>query len=212
MTVDIAAAPKSSNRHSISALWFVAMVLMAVLLGALDGDLAFVIESPGSSLVGPVLLVALLAVTACGVGWWFLRDYSRFPVWIIVGTLATMGILATWWAWAFAMPAAIAWDPNATPDALTALKGIPPDQSVCKFVTTGSIGALNAPYERCALDGPLGAQVEYTPGETGDRGLLFFEGSHLVGSDQYVRHLAGHWFAFNEGPPGIPGYTFTGGI
>src|SRR6202041_83078 len=127
---------------------------VAVLVGLGDGYLAYRIESPGTSLAGHCLLIALIAGVATNAGWWFWRKRNRRVAWFFAVTMGVVGVLALWWAWAFAMPAAMAWDSHATADARAALDGLPPDKSVCVEFRTGSIGPLNAPYTRCAIAGP----------------------------------------------------------
>lgn len=195
---------------------FVGVVVLsiAILIGAGDGYLAYVIESPGASLAGSCLLVAFVAGIAAVAGWWFCRKRNRFAARLFVATLGVVGVLAVWWAWAFAMPAAMAWDSSATPGALTALQGLPPNKSFCEKVVSGSVGPLDAPYERCAIVGGPGATVTYYAGNTANspaRGLIFFEGSRIVGTDQFVRHLTGDWYAFSLDPAGVLGYSFAGG-
>jgi hypothetical protein len=180
-------------------------IAVAVLVGVLDGYLAFVIESPGTSLAGNCLLVACVALLVTGVGWRLLRSKGRRLRRTFVVSMLAFGLLATWWAWAFAMPAAMAWDSHATPDALTALRGIPPEKTVCIQVTSGAIGPLSAPYERCALAGPPGSFVEYSAPSSSGRGLIFNEGPPP--NDECVRHLVGNWYGYTGDPSGMTGYA-----
>lgn len=200
--------------RQFGAVAVLASLFVAVLIGVGDGYLAYVIESPGTSLAGPCLLVAVVAGIAAVAGWRLWRKHNRSVARLCVATMCVIGALAVWWAWAFAMPAAMAWDSSATPNALAALRGLEPEHSVCEKVLSGSIGPLDAPYERCAVVGPPGATVTYSAGRASnspDRGLVFFEGSGIVGTDQFVRHLAGDWYAFSGDSSGILGYSFTGG-
>jgi hypothetical protein len=215
VTVDMAEAPISDERARSS--WMIPVAIgLAIFTGVADGTLAFAIESPGASLVGSCLLIAFVAVIVGGSGWWLSRTRDRGLGHAFLLTMGAMGVLATGWAWAFAMPAAMAWDARATPNALAALKGIPPEKSVCQQIETGSIGPLSAPFERCAVLGSPGPTVTYYAGNSAQhgpaRGLIFFEGSPFVGSDEFIRHLVGDWYAFTEDPSGRTGYSFTGGV
>ena len=59
--------------------WAVLLALLigALVFGALDGYLAYIIESPGTSLAGHCLLVAVIAVATATIGWWLFRSKSR---------------------------------------------------------------------------------------------------------------------------------------
>ena len=213
VTLEAPSAEMATGHYSMG--WPVAFAIGAALvLGAADGYLAVIMESPGSSLAGSCLFVALVALAAGLMGWWRLKRRNKHLAQVFLISMIISGILATWWAWAFAMPASMAWDSSATPSALEALEGIAPDHSVCVKVTSGSIGPLDAPYERCAIVAPPGATVSYYAGSTANspaRGLIFFHGARLVGTDQFVRHLVGDWYAFTEDPSGMLGYSFMGG-
>jgi hypothetical protein len=188
--------------------------LITLVVGLALGYLAYVDESPGDTPAAAGALVALLVALVIAGGWWLLQRRNRGLVRTFVVSMVVVGVLVVWWAWAFAMPLAMAWDSGATADALGALRGISPDQSVCVTVTSGSIGPLTAPYERCALDGPPGAEVTYFAGGSDNglaRGLIFFDGPLRGGADQFVRHLVGGWYAFTQDSSGALGYTFTGG-
>jgi hypothetical protein len=189
----------------------IALMIGALVFGAADGYVAFVIESPGTSLAGHSLLVAAIPVVVAAFGWLSLRSKGRKLRVIFATSILIAGFLATWWAWAFAMPAAMTWDNRATLDAVAATSGIPPEKSVCVQVTSGAIGPLSAPYRRCALTGPPGSIVEYFARGSTDptRGLIFDEGP--APSDECVRHLTGHWYAFTNNPSGMIGYTCRGG-
>lgn len=218
VAVTIGAPPiqrDSASGRRIGAFAIFALPVVAILIGIAIGYLAYVIESPGTSLAGPCLLVLLLVGVATIAGWWWSRKRNRSVAWLFAAAMCVVGVLVVWWAWAYAMPASMAWDSSANANALTALRGIEPEHSVCEEVSSGSIGPLGAPYERCAIVGVPGATVTYYSGSAASspaRGLIFFEGSRIAGTDQFVRHLVGDWYAFSQDPTGILGYSFTGGV
>ena len=113
---------------------------IALLVGLGDGYLGYVIESPGTSLAGHCLLVAVVAAAVAVVGWWVSRKHYRLFPSVFVGAMAMVGILVVWWTWAFAMPAAMTWDTQATPRAVASLTGVGTDKSVCINVVSGSAG------------------------------------------------------------------------
>jgi hypothetical protein len=201
--------------------WTVLLALLigALVFGALDGYVAYVIESPGTSLAGHCLLVAVIAVAAASLGWSLFRSKSRRFRITFTTSILIAGLLATWWSWAFAMPAAMSWDTHATPRALEALKGIGVERSVCVIVTTGSIGPLHAPYQQCAINGQPGSQIQFTARSGGGksdvspaRGLIFTETAANTLSDLCTRHLVGDWYAFTADPSGKAGYSCRGGF
>lgn len=185
---------------------------IAFLVALADGYIAFVIESPGTSLAGHCLLVAAVAAFVAAAGWWVSRQRNRSVAWIFGGAMVLIGMLVVWWAWAFAMPAAMAWDSHATTDAQSALRGLPPDKSVCVQFDHGSIGPLSAPYTRCAIIGPPAPTVEYsaTAADPG-RGLFFVDGRAGDVAGFSTRHLVGGWYAYTQDPAGVTGYTFVPG-
>jgi uncharacterized membrane protein len=197
----------------IRSIVVVGLLIGALVFGAADGYVAYVIESPGTSLAGHCLPVAAIAVIVAAFGWLLLRSKWRRLRLIFAISVLIAGFLATWWAWAFAMPAAMSWDSHATADALAALRGVPAEKLDCIVVTSGSIGPLDAPYQCCASAGSPGSTVTYSAGKPEDleleRGLIFNEGPPL--SDECVRHLTGDWYAFTDSPSGMVGYTCRGG-
>lgn len=213
--VSIQPAPASLDVTASRRLFWLTIgtVLLVILLGMVLGYLAYVVESPGISPAGACALCAFAVVVLAVVGWLYLKRNQTLGRFFVLA-MTVVGLLVVWWAWAFAMPAAMAWDAAATPNALAALRNLPPEHSVCKQFESGSVGPLTAPYERCAVTGAPDAQVEYFAGSTRNspvRGLLFFEGSQVVGSGQFVRHLVGDWYAFTEDSSGALGYSFTEG-
>jgi len=189
---------------------------IALLVGVADGYFGYIIESPGTSLAGHCLLVAVVAASVAAAGWWVSRKRNRWFASVFVGTMAAVGVLVVWWTWAFAMPAAMTWDTQATPRAVASLTGIGTDKSVCSNVETGSVGPLDAPYRQCSINGPPGSTVYYyaMSGSTlagPYRGLIFSYAPSDTFNDECVRHLVGHWYAFTGDPSGRTGYTCIGG-
>jgi hypothetical protein len=68
----------------------------AILIGVADAYLAFVIESPGTSLVGDCLLVSFVAASVATAGWWILRRRLRAVARVFVGSMTVVGVLAVW--------------------------------------------------------------------------------------------------------------------
>ena len=189
---------------------------MALLVGLGDSYLGYVIESPGTSLAGHCLLVAVVAAIVAAAGWWVSRKRYRLFASVFVGAMAMIGILVVWWTWAFAMPAAMTWDTQATPRAVASLTGIWTDKSVCSNVESGSVGPLSAPYRQCSINGPPGSTVYYyaMSGSTlADpyRGSVFSYAPTNTFNDECARHLVGHWYAFTGDPSGGLGYACIGG-
>jgi hypothetical protein len=209
------ASARPEETTSTRLLWpALGTALLVLFAGSALGYVAYSVESPGISPAGTCALCLFAVVVLAVVGWLYYKQRNRTLGRFFVVAMSAVGLLVIWWAWAFAMPAAMAWDTTATPNALTALRNLAPQHSVCKEVTRGSVGPLTAPYERCAVVGPPGAQVEYLAGDSRNspvRGLLYFDGSRLVGSGQFVRHLVGNWYAFTQDASGALGYSFTGG-
>ena len=208
--------PEAENTPTapLRALPVLLLIAGALVFGAVDGYLAYITESPGTSLAGHCLLVASIAVVVAAVGWRLLRSKNHKIRLVFAVSFLAAGFLATWWAWSFAMPAAMSWDSSATPRALGALKGIGVDRSVCVNVTSGSIGPLHAPYRQCAVIGGTGSLVEFTAQSQGNkadvspyRGLIFSDQPESTFSDECTRHLVGEWYAYTADPSGMTGYT-----
>ncbi|MFZ0248580.1 MAG: hypothetical protein WAL61_01445 [Acidimicrobiales bacterium] len=121
----------------------------------------------------------------------------------------TAGVV--WWSWAFAMPAAMSMDHQATHEALTALAAAPgTGKQVCVTVCHGSIGRLDAPYSRCAWPGPPAPTVTYFARTHSPSGLVLMpHGTACDIGEPAVRHLVGSWYAFTGSPTGTLGYTAT---
>ncbi len=211
---DMNPAARPADEQPVRWAVLLALLVGALLFGALDGYIAYRIESPGTSLAGHCLLVAVIAIVAAAIGWRLFRSRSRKFRATFTTSILIAGLLATWWAWAFAMPAAMSWDTHATPRAFEALKGIGVERSVCVIVTRGSIGPLHAPYQQCAINGRPGSQVQFTARSEGaksdvspDRGLIFTEAATNTLSGLCTRHLVGDWYAFTADPSGKAGYT-----
>jgi len=171
----------------------------------LDGYFAFTTDSPGASLAGHCLLVAGIALVVAGIGWSFLCTKGTTVRRVFFVSMLVVGFLATWWAWAFAMPAAMAWDSGATPNALAAMRDAPEGKTGCVQVSSGSVGPLSAPYQRCAST--YGVEYYASASDPGTAGGLLFQQGTTLPPDQCLRHLVGNWYAFTEDPAGATGYA-----
>ena len=107
----------------------------------------------------------------------------------------------------------MALDSHGTSQALAALKAVPLNKSQCVNITTGAIGPLKAPYQRCATNTQYQGSVVFYYALAGNAvvtltsGLMFNEGPVSDASDQCVRHLVGDWYAFTSDPEGRTGYS-----
>jgi len=189
--------------------------LSAVAIGFVAGYVGWTLVTPGASLVLTSIIVAAISLVGLLVGWRWLRspgDRTTRRLFVTAG--AVSGIAAVWWTYAFAMPAAMAWDTAATPQAQHALIGVPVDKTQCIAVMRGSVGPLRAPYSRCATSASLASSVVYYYAMSGPRtdadpyrGLVFTEGPASGLLDECVRHLTGGWYAFTADPSGLTGYN-----
>jgi hypothetical protein len=188
--------------------------LSAVAIGVVAGYVGWTLVTPGASLVLTCITVAAIPLVGLLVGWRWLRSPGDRATRRLFVTAATiLGIAAVWWTYAFAMPAALAWDTSATSQAQHAVIGVPVDTTRCTAVLTGSIGPLRAPFNRCATSAPRSGSVVYYYAMSGPRtdadpyrGLVFTGGSASGLFDECVRHLTGDWYAFTADPNGLTGY------
>jgi len=188
--------------------------LSAVAIGLVAGYVGWMLVTPGASLVLTCIIVAAISLVGLLIGWRWLRSPGdRTTRRLSVTATAIFGIAAVWWTYAFAMPAAMAWDTAATPQAQRALIGIPVDKTQCIAVMNGSVGPLRAPYNRCATSASLAGSVVYYYAMSGPRtdadpyrGLVFTEGPASGLLDECVGHLTGDWYAFTADPSGLTGY------
>jgi len=189
--------------------------LSAVAIGFVARYVGWTLVTPGASLVLTCVIVAAIPLIGLLVGWRWLRSPGdRTTRRLFVTATAVSGIAAVWWTYAFAMPAAMAWDTSATPQAQDALTGVPVNRTQCIAVMRGSIGPLRAPYNRCATSASLASSVVYYYAMSGPRtdadpyrGLVFTEGPASGLLDECVRHLTGGWYAFTADPSGLTGYN-----
>jgi hypothetical protein len=173
-------------------------------------------------LLWPTLIVAGLGAVVAFVGFLFalhphLRSLRVFCVLVVGFTIA-----AAVWTYQFAIPASVAWDGNAVPQAQRALAranaiGNPLQQ--CWTIREGSIGPIDAPYTECATSDPGFHIVTFVSGpvETGPDvrgGLAYTDRGAGSFADECSRHLIGQWWTFtrDDGTGGCPvGYRFHGG-
>jgi hypothetical protein len=180
-------------------------------LGAAGAYGAFAGEAPGTSLALPCTVIAVVGALIALGGWLLLRRRDRFTARAFPACMVVVTVGVVWWAWAFAMPVAMAMDHDATHNARTALAATSDTgKQVCVTVEHGSIGPLDAPYSRCAWSGAPVPTVTYFARTQQPRGLVFMpHGTACDIGEPAVRHLVGSWYAFTDAPNGALGYTPT---
>ncbi len=191
------------------------MLAVAILVGLVEGLVGWELQSPGGSLAIPCLKVGVIAVSVLLVGTWLLgRLEQKRACRAFVAASVCFGVVAVWWTYAFALPAAMAWDAGATPMATSSLIGAPANGSRCTTINSGSIGPMQAPFTQCASNASTGPVVFYGAVSNQDEGLAFVEGSmrDTLGGYACVRHLVGEWWAWqNAGTNCHLGYNFVPG-
>jgi hypothetical protein len=146
------------------------------------------------------------------------RSLSTFAVLVVTFTL-----VASVWTYEFALPASLAWDSGATRQAQETLlqlshdpkgqDGVP--SAPCTDVSSGSVGALIAPYRECAAYTNEGHFVTYDSVKDPGRGLGYTDVGAATFPDECSRHLVGEWWMYVEDGSGMGtcpiGYHFQGG-
>lgn len=214
----IVAIDSVEKRHSLTAIALVSAIAIAVAFGFVEVSVGATRAVPGSSILLPTIVVALIALACLGLGSLVVgmfRVRAATLVFVVVSSLIGFG--ATWWAYAFSWPAAMALDSHATSQALAALTVVPVNDTQCVNIMTGAIGPLKAPYQRCTTNSPHPGSVVFYDALVGGAvaspasGLVFNEGPVSDLSDQCVRHLVGDWYAFTSDPNGLAGYSQCNG-
>jgi hypothetical protein len=190
-------------------------IVLAVISGLVEVVVGIKLPVVGLSILLPTIVVALISLCFLVLGTAILFRVKTALLTFIVLSVS-IGLATTWWTYAFSWPSAMALDSSATPSALAALSVAPQIATKCVIRTTGSVGPLRAPYQRCATR--AGSTVFYSAMANGQvidpsRGLVFDEGPASNLSDHCVRHLVGDWYAVSGNPDGLTGYSecFGGG-
>ena len=136
-----------------------------------------------------------------GGGWWWLSGDEARQIRIrYAATIVLCALFATVWTFDFALPAAMAADTQATHQALAAISARSTKDCMKAVITSGSIGPLHAPYERCVLSSAAGPTVLYLT-QSAASGVAFDPGVETLLGATCVRHLTGRWWQWT---------TFTG--
>jgi hypothetical protein len=173
----------------------------AILVGLGEAAVGFLLSAPGGSVLTPSLAVLGLALLALGGGWWWLSGDEARQIRIrYAATIVLCALFATVWTFDFALPAAMAADTQATHQALAAISARSTKDCMKAVITSGSIGPLHAPYERCVLSSAAGPTVLYLT-QSAASGVAFDPGVETLLGATCVRHLTGRWWQWT---------TFTG--
>jgi hypothetical protein len=232
--VQVAEAPEAPEHShserslgsSSSAKWIAAGAACVVGIGL--GALGNTLVTPGHSLAVPTGIVAAIGGGLLLVAWVVCCFRARRQAgWIFAVGIAVVTVLACLWTFEFALPASIEWS-NATAQAQAALEAAqhapaPVHGHVsrypCSVHTTGSVGPLAAPYQRCTIWSPEGHIVSFVAsGPGGSGGLVYTDRPSVSFPDQCARHMVGKWWLVapltdSNGDPGTCyfGYGYHGG-
>jgi hypothetical protein len=170
------------------------------------GVLGWILPTAGGSLAIPTLIVFGIGC-AIGVGFWFISG-----TWASLVCIAAITVLASVGTFAFSLPVAMVFDSGATSQAQAALVqlasspkgrfGVP--LYPCVTVVTGSVGPVNAPYQRCAVSTPVAHFVLFTA-VGHDGGIGFTDSAAATFLNECTRHLTGKWWMFTAQTKGTPG-------
>jgi hypothetical protein len=191
-------------------------IVGAVLVGLVLGYLGWVLPVPGGSVIVPTLVVAGIgALTAC-LGAIFALHPTHRSLWVFCGMVVGFTIAASVWTYQFAIPASVAWDGNAVPQARLALARVGGSlQPHCSTIRDGSIGSIQPPYIECATSNPRAHFVIYRAGPDSKGGLGYTDRGAATFPDECSRHLIGPWWMFTRDTDGMGscpvGYRFQGG-
>lgn len=121
-------------------------------------------------------------------------------------------VAASVWTYQFSIPASVAWDGKAVPEAQLALARVTALRDplqYCSTIQQGSIGSIEAPYTECATSNPGFQLVTFVPGSysAGSKmssGLAYTD-EKAPFPDECDRHLVGEWWMFAPVLPESPG-------
>jgi hypothetical protein len=188
------------------------------------GFLGWLLPTPGGSLLVPTSIVFGIGVVISLLAWALgslgvkRRLFMSFSV-----VVAAFTVLACVWTFQFSLPAHLEWDSGATNQAqqtLVHLSHLPrgPDgarSEPCTLVSTGSVGALSAPYTECAVYTFAGHFVTYDSVQSPGHGLGYTDAGAATFPDECSRHLVDQWWMYAPDGGGLGacpiGYRFHGG-
>lgn len=198
-------------------------LILAVLIGIALGLAGWMLPSYGGSLVVPTAIVFGMGA-ALSLGGGVLASFRprRFgDLWLFTFAVAVFTLLASFWTFAFALPASLEWDSTATHQAQLTLAHLAQKAKdgvvvvPCVVVGDGSVGTLQAPYQECAIYTPEGHFLNYTSPATPDQGLAYTDRGAATFLVSCSRQLVGKWWMFapsDGGLGGCPfGYQYHGG-
>lgn len=205
-------AEEPKSRRKSSALLG---VVMTFIIDCIAGVVAWHLVSPGQTLIGPLLIVAMI-LAGPTIGWWFyLRSLPTSKTRRALSTyVAILLALPLLWTYFGVLPASVGFDWSA---ATIAQAEISSSAGGCQVVTRGSIGLLRAPYKVCEINESSSSLVFFATLD-GYRGYAYVGRNQGLNwfPDECARHLEGHWWAYFSNPVavvyGCPlGYSAHGG-
>jgi hypothetical protein len=200
-----------------------ASVAGAVLVGLGLGYLGWALPVPGGSILVPTLVVAGIGSLIACIGAIFALHPNHRSLRVFCFMVVGFTISASVWTYMFAVPASVAWDGNAVPQAQRALarvNAIGDPVRHCWAVQDGSVGSIEGPYTECATSNPDEAVVTFASGSdvTGSDfrgGLAYTDRGAATFAGECSRHLVGQWWMFTRDSDGMGscpvGYQFHGG-
>jgi hypothetical protein len=137
---------------------------------------------------------------------------------LFVGLSAILILIVTVWTFQFSLATQLALS-NADAQASRAFAAISVGPNAgsqvgrgsCRYVRTGGIGPLKAPYQQCATSSAEGTFIVFS---ASGRGLGYTDIGAGAFPDKCVRHITGRWWMFvgSAGLGDCPvGYGFRGG-
>ena len=209
-------SPAASSIGDGSRVSEVVSIAGPVVSAIAAGLAAWLLVTPGESLLGPLLVAGvIIVVSTCAARLWLssLKTQRRLVISAVV-----LGAVALLWTYFGVLPASIAWDAGAAHKAQQVIRAGGSDG--CHLVKEGSIGFLDAPYQLCTYDGPAGRRIQmvrFSPADDASRGYFYLAFGSAAGwfPDMCARHLVGRWWSFAV-PTGATascplGYGFHGG-
>lgn len=183
----------------------VAIVVVSV---ALLGILGWVLPVVGRSLAVPSLIV-------CGVGVVVvLGSWLALGAWKLTAALAAITVGASVWTFAFSLPTAMILDTGANSQTQAALALSNGGENPCLKVSTGSVGPISVPYNRCVWSSNVNGYL-VTYASAGRVGIAFTNESGSAFPDECARHLTGEWWMYTQEVRGVGncpiGYQAHGG-
>ena len=190
-------------------------VVMTFIIDCVAGVVAWHLVNPGQTLLGPLLMVAMI-LTVPAIGWcFFLRSVPTTKRrQVLLASVAILLALPLLWTYFGVLPASVGLDRTAATFAQREISG---SAGGCQVVASGSIGLLRAPYKVCEINESASSLVIFSTLDD-YRGYAYVERHQEMNwfPDECARHLVGHWWAYFSNPvavvSGCPfGYSAHGG-